>query len=215
VTCRELRLPQTVSLQALRVSIASGHRRPILCLPTGAGKTRIAAEIMKGALAKGKRVGFVVPRLSLIPQALSSFAAEDIPAGVLQGQHPATDSTQPVQIISAATLARRQYPEIDLLIVDEAHVLSKAVLRWMRDRPDVIVIGLSATPWSRGLGRYFDDLIIGATISELIEKERFADSACSRQVSPTSLTSELLLAISRKPALQKPATNRRSSGTSS
>ena len=31
------------------------------------------------------------------------------------------------------------------------------------------VIGLSATPWTRGLGRYFDKLIIGATTTTLID----------------------------------------------
>ena len=31
------------------------------------------------------------------------------------------------------------------------------------------VIGLSATPWTRGLGKHFDKLIIAATTQELIE----------------------------------------------
>lgn len=32
-------------------------------------------------------------------------------------------------------------------------------------------IGLSATPWTRGLGKYYDDLIIAATTQELIDAE--------------------------------------------
>ena len=47
-------------------------------LPTGAGKTRLAAEIIRGALAKGKRVAFVVPALSLIDQTVAAFEAEGI-----------------------------------------------------------------------------------------------------------------------------------------
>jgi DNA repair protein RadD len=31
-------------------------------------------------------------------------------------------------------------------------------------------IGLSATPWTRGLGQYFDDLIIAATTQDLISE---------------------------------------------
>ena len=36
--------------------------------PTGAGKTVLAAAIVEGALAKGKRVLFTVPFLSLVDQ---------------------------------------------------------------------------------------------------------------------------------------------------
>jgi DNA repair protein RadD len=46
-------------------------------LPTGAGKTRLAAEIIRGALAKGKRVAFVVPALSLIDQTVAFARARE------------------------------------------------------------------------------------------------------------------------------------------
>ena len=55
MTLRPLRPHQERALADLRASIASGHRRPMLSLPTGAGKTRIAADIARGALSKGKR----------------------------------------------------------------------------------------------------------------------------------------------------------------
>ena len=34
---------------------------------------------------------------------------------------------------------------------------------------DVPIIGLTATPWCKGLGKHFDRLIIGATTAQLIE----------------------------------------------
>ena len=34
---------------------------------------------------------------------------------------------------------------------------------------DVPIIGLTATPWSKGLGKHFDRLIVGATTAQLIE----------------------------------------------
>jgi DNA repair protein RadD len=43
---------------ALRRSLASGHRRPMLQMPNGAGKTRLVAEIIRGALAKGRWVAY-------------------------------------------------------------------------------------------------------------------------------------------------------------
>jgi superfamily II DNA or RNA helicase len=41
----------------------------------------------------------------------------------------------------------------------------------MRDCPGLIFIGLSATPWARGLGKYYDDLIIATKTKDLIENE--------------------------------------------
>jgi DNA repair protein RadD len=48
----------------------------MLQLPTGAGKTRIAAEIIKRAVDKRKRVAFTVPAISLIDQTVAAFEAE-------------------------------------------------------------------------------------------------------------------------------------------
>ena len=105
----------------VRARMLAGATHVMLMLPTGGGKTRLAAEIIKAALAKGKRVAVIVPRLSLVDQALEAFWADGIRCvGVMQGQHPATDAEQPVQIISAQTLSRRKRPEVDLVIVDEA-----------------------------------------------------------------------------------------------
>ena len=168
---RLLRPHQERALEALRQSIVAGHRRPMLALPTGAGKTVLAANIIRRALAKGKRVAFVVPALSLIDQTIAAFEAEGIECvGVMQGLHPRTDREQPVQVCSVQTLARRKRPEVDLVIIDEAHELHKETFRWMADCPDIVFIGLSATPWTRGLGKYYDDLIIASTTKGLIEQ---------------------------------------------
>jgi len=168
---RPLRPHQEHALEALRESLAAGHRSPMLQAPTGFGKTLTAAHIIQRALDRGKRVAFTVPALSLIDQTVAAFEAEGIDCvGVLQGLHPRTDREQPVQVCSIQTLARRKRPDVDLVIVDEAHELHKETFRWMADRPDVRFIGLSATPWSRGLRKYYDDLIISATTKELISQ---------------------------------------------
>ena len=60
---RPLRPHQERALDALRASLAAGRRRPLLQMPTGAGKTLLAAHIIRRALDKGKRVAFVVPAL--------------------------------------------------------------------------------------------------------------------------------------------------------
>jgi DNA repair protein RadD len=166
---RPLRPHQERALEALRQSLAVGHRRPMLQAPTGFGKTLTTAHIIQRALERGRRVAFTVPALSLIDQTVVAFEAEGIDCiGVMQGIHERTDRDQPVQVCSIQTLARRKRPDVDLVIVDEAHELHREIFKWMADCSDVPFIGLSATPWSRGLLKYYDDLIISATTKELI-----------------------------------------------
>jgi DNA repair protein RadD len=168
---RPLRPYQDRAIAELRASLASGKKRPMLQLPTGSGKTLMSAHIVQGALGKGRRVAFVVPALSLIDQTVAAFEAEGISAiGVLQGIHERTDWSQPAQVCSVQTLARRKKPNVDLAIIDEAHILHKSLLKWMAEltTAGVPIIGLSATPWTRGLGRQYDDLIIAATTAEVI-----------------------------------------------
>jgi DNA repair protein RadD len=102
-------------------------------------------------------------------QTVREFEREGISAiGVMQAAHLRTDSRQPVQICSAQTLARRKRPDVDLVLVDECHEMHASVLRWIAECQGVPFIGLSATPWSRGLGKYYDDLLIPVTTRELI-----------------------------------------------
>ncbi|GAA0235904.1 Putative DNA repair helicase RadD [Methylorubrum aminovorans] len=169
---RTLHPHQVKALDGLRSSLMAGFRRPMLQAPTGFGKTVLAGAIVKGARAKGKRVLFVVPAISLIDQTVRSFWAEGITdIGVIQGQHPMTRPEAPVQVASIQTLQRRAIPPFDVVVVDEAHRWFEMLGQWMAAETwqKVPFIGLSATPWTRGLGKHYDDLIQVTTTAELIE----------------------------------------------
>jgi len=154
-------------------AVGAGRRHPLLQMPTGAGKTETAVKIIQRALAKGRRVVFVVPAIELIDQTVERLAKYGIhTVGVIQADHPGTDRTQPVQVASVQTLSRRMLPETDLVIVDEAHQQFKIIKTWMEERTTLPFIGLSATPWSKGLGKLYTDLIRPVTLSELIERKR-------------------------------------------
>lgn len=171
---RELRPHQVRALDGLKWSLVEGKRRPLLQAPTGAGKTVIAAHIVAGARRKGKRIAFCVPALSLVDQTFERFRENGIdPAdmGVLQGDHPWRRPNAPIQIATAQTLARRDLPDVDIVVIDEAHVQYSIYDRWMalpewKDRP---FIGLTATPWAKGLGKKFDALVKPTSLAELIE----------------------------------------------
>jgi DNA repair protein RadD len=175
-----LRDYQSETLDKLRSALAGGSRRPVVQAPTGAGKTIIAAEIVRMALLKGKRVIFTVPAISLIDQTVERFAGQGIyQVGVMQGAHELTDRDQPVQVCSVQTLARRTIPKADLVIMDEVHVQFKLYDTWMQDPAwaSVPFIGLTATPWAKGMGAKgrWDKLIVCTTTQDLINRGHLSD----------------------------------------
>ena len=175
-----LRDYQLTAIETLRDALVTGSMRPVVQAPTGAGKTVIAAAIVNMARDKGKKVLFCVPSISLIDQTVDRFRANGIwDVGVIQAQHELTDPSQPVQVCSIQTLARRTIPTADLVIVDECHVMFRLYDRWM-NHPDwakVRFVGLTATPWAKGMGAKgrWDKLIIGTTTKELIDKKHLSD----------------------------------------
>lgn len=167
---KTLRPIQAQAIQMLRSSLAGGAKRPMMQAPTGFGKTTLASAIVHGALAKGKRVIFCVPAISLIDQTVKSFWDDGIRnVGVIQGSHELTDYSKPVQVASIQTLGKRKIPHADLVVIDEAHRWFKFYSKWMEDWSAIPFIGLSATPWTKGLAKHYDDLLIAATTSELID----------------------------------------------
>ena len=146
----------------------------VLSSPTGSGKTKIASEIFSMARSEGKRVAFVVPFLSLIEQTYRAFVKEGLPQeeiSIVQANHPLCNYARPIQICSVDTLARRpKLPEVDMIVFDEVHRRSKVYKRWMDERPEATFIGLSATPWARGMAEEWDGMIMVATTRSLIDE---------------------------------------------
>lgn len=168
---RPLRPHQQRAIQMLREELIAGHRRIVLGMPTGAGKTRIAAEIVSGALGKGKRVCFTAPAVSLIGQTVTALEQEGIDCvGVIQAYHPRTHYGMPVQVASVQTLARRGLSmEFDVVVVDECHLRFEAISDWMKREPGKVFIGLSATPWARGMADDWDKLVSPVSMQELVD----------------------------------------------
>jgi len=170
-TLAPLRPHQAQSLDGLRQALRDGCRRPLLAAPTGFGKTVVAAHIVAGCRERGKRVTFCVPSLTLIDQTFERFRENGIDAGdmgVIQGNHPWKRPAAPIQIATAQTLGRRDLPLCDVVVVDEAHIQHEVYGQWIASAPEIIFIGLSATPWARGLGLKFDRLVQSISTAELI-----------------------------------------------
>lgn len=162
---------QARSIEALREGARAGNRAQVLMAPTGAGKTVIACALMEAVAAKMTRAAFVVDRVSLVDQTSRQFDRYGIAHGVIQGSHPRTRPWERIQVCSAQTLARRGFPDgLELLIVDECHTMFKGVVDFIAANPGVRVIGLSATPFTKGLGAVYSNLVNVTTQAQLIEE---------------------------------------------
>lgn len=168
---KELRSHQVKAVQMIRQSLAQGHQSVVCQMPTGAGKTVIASHIIEKAQAKSNSVIFTAPSVSLIDQTVEAFEGQGITdIGVMQANHPRTDRLAKVQVASVQTLARRDIPQAAMVIADECHLRAKVIEELMVDRPDVFFVGLSATPWSKGMGLLWQNMVTPCTISDLINQ---------------------------------------------
>lgn len=170
MTLFKLRDYQEKSISLLKQSFRAGKTRPILELPTGAGKTVILAHIVARSLDKGHKVLFVVPYISLIEQTIRSFEAQGLPtAGVIQGNHELTDSKKRLQIASVQTLTRRKISDYGLILIDECHIQYTGFLNHLKTITTPVV-GVTATAYSVGLGHHYNNLIQPITMYDMIEQ---------------------------------------------
>lgn len=173
---RQLRPYQVDAINELRTSLREGHRKIMLMGATGFGKTTVASEMIASAISKGKRAIFIADRQELVEQASGRLDEDGIHHGIIMADHWRFDPSAPVQVASIQTLARRTPPDFDLAIIDEAHVFYKAHATLMEKYSAIPFIGLSATPFTKGLGRHYSKMVVAATTSDLIDQGFLVDA---------------------------------------
>lgn len=156
-----LRPYQQHTIQLLRDAFLSGRKRPILCLPTGAGKTVTFSQIADAATKKGNRVLVVCHRKELIEQAKKTMQTYGV--DLLR-----------VSFGMVQTLQRNphQIPSCSVCIVDECHTGNFRAFVEMLP-PTTMIIGATATPISatkkNPLRNTFTDVIAPVSITDLVE----------------------------------------------
>ena len=151
-----LRPGQVALLDKIDAAIAEGSRRIVGQAPTGFGKTIVAAHRLRLLQDAGRRAIIMVPALSLVDQTVEKLFAEGVTdVGVIQASHRMTNPTRLIQVATPQSLQRRDIPDADEILLDEVHIwFSKLYPKLLSDPrfADVPIIGLTATPWSKGLG---------------------------------------------------------------
>lgn len=153
--------------QELYKTIRSGFKRILVVAPTGAGKTVFAGQIVfDAAIAKGRKVLFIVHRDVLIGQTLDKFSRFGLECGVIAGGYKENRDAV-IQVASVQALSRRgSWFAPDIIIFDEAHLTAwtswaRRVMPALRDEQGAertIFVGLTATPWRLAKGESMGDL---------------------------------------------------------
>mgnify|MGYP000069386593 FL=1 len=157
-----------------------GRRAPLIVLPTGGGKTRLARHYVSAYAARDQSVLWLAHRDELVGQATVEITrGEDgVPVErvtVLQGDRRpragASVTVATVQTLAARLRRGADLPAADLVVFDEARHYAAADWREVASRYDAAFrIGLDATPVrsdGSALGDLFDSLVVGATVREL------------------------------------------------
>jgi len=166
-----LRSYQEQTLNALREGFAKGKRAQILYAPTGAGKTEMAIELMRATKAKGNKAAMLLDRIVLCDQTSKRLEKYKIDHGVMQAGHWRYRPYEQLQVCSAQTLEKRgSFPGLNLLIVDEAHQTREQTMEFIKNNPDIRVVGLTATPFTKGLGKVYDNVVSTVTTKELVDQ---------------------------------------------
>lgn len=155
------------------------HKRVLLQAPTGAGKTAITVFMMGRAAEAGKRSVFCVHQNELLSQTSKALWQQKLEHGMIAAGKRL--SGLPAQVASVQTWVRRtdQYPEPDLIIIDECHRSASASYQKILEAyPNARVIGLTATPQrtdGKGLDDTYSAIVQGPSIRQLIDAGYLSD----------------------------------------
>lgn len=165
------------------------HQSVMLQMPTGTGKTRLFASIVKDLHNTGVKnktaykVLILAHRQELIEQISENIGVRySIAHGVIKsGLLP--DTKKPTQIASVQTLQRRlanwEHKKFDVIIIDEAHhALAETYQKICNTFQDAKILGVTATPYrmsGKSFMPLFEKLIISQPVSDFIKQSYLSD----------------------------------------
>lgn len=150
----QLRPYQQRAISELRDAIKEGHKRLILCAPTGAGKTVMFSFMVSSHLIRGGDALIATDRTEIMLQSDGAFSKIKLSPNIISPAHK-VDLSGNLHVGMVETIYRRRWKYLEflegktLVIFDEAHKSAFDKLAPFL-HPDAIIIGATATPLRTG-----------------------------------------------------------------
>lgn len=163
-----LRPYQIAALDAVREAYRSGKRAPLLCSPTGSGKSKMTGYMLSRTK---KRALIICHRAELLDMISGSLS---LAHGVIRPGKPTPREQILVGMIQTIQRRLDDLAGIEWVISDECHLaMAAGWQRVLKHFGTAHHLGMSATPCrldGRGLGAVFDTIVYGPSISELVSR---------------------------------------------
>lgn len=165
----ELRPYQKESIAELSKGFANKHKRQILALTTGAGKTVVFSQMVKQAAEKGTNTMIFTDRVELFAQTFKTLECKGIKAQIINAKTKHIDNNALITIAMIETIKRRKHDlKPKLIIIDEAHRGNFTKL--FDIFPDAYVIGATATPIGTHIPKYYTNIVQTIDTPDLIQQ---------------------------------------------
>ncbi|MHC2090166.1 DEAD/DEAH box helicase [Methylobacterium sp. CM6244] len=195
----DLRPYQRASLDALYASWRNETGDGLIVLPTGAGKAFVIAALVREVLTErpGARIAIVTHTRELIAQNHRELMTywPAAPAGIYSAGLNRRETATQILFCGIQSVWNRfdAIGAFDVVVVDEAHLIPRdAETRYGRflaalraARPELSVVGLTATPYrldsgrlDEGEGRLFERIVYEANVGDLIHQGYLAPLIC-------------------------------------
>lgn len=180
---------------------SDGHKSILGVAATGAGKTYMAARILKAALKTGQRAVFNAPRIEIVNATAETMRAVGLSVGIVQADRKEF-SAQVIVGTKDSILANvskiLEYGPIDIEVTDEAHHVTapswmKIRERLYRDNPDMLSLGITATPQAANgieLARVYSKVAFYIPIKMLVEQGYLVEPICYSYNLPEGATQD-------------------------
>lgn len=177
----KLRPYQEEAQQAVFREWEIGHKRTLLVLPTGCGKTIVFSKVIEECVRRGRKVLVLAHRGELLDQAADKLKkTTSLETAKEKAEETSIGSWARVVVGSvqsmsqAKRLSRFKPDDFDTIIIDEAHhVLSSTYQRVIEHFNTADILGVTATP-DRGdmknIGRVFESLAYEYTLPKAIKE---------------------------------------------
>ena len=176
-----LRPYQAQAIEGVYERIREGYSAPLIALPTGTGKSLCVAGLIHRTCTEYPKTRHLIltHTKEIITQNEKAIRRlwPSCPVGVYSAGLNRRDTLHPIIVGGCASVRNcvATFGKRDFLIIDECHLLSptaettyQKIIKNMREiNPNMIVVGLTATPYRRGIGSLLNGGIFDSMACDL------------------------------------------------